>query len=72
MILGAEISRPLQWKPFKDEQFGGLYIGWLWFAVWLVPGSLATNMIKFHAATIRKDIDEHGQITFFDDRQTAG
>ena len=69
MLLTFEVSRPFQTKPFFNRDYGGIYVGWAWFALWFAPGCLMTRMARVMADHIVAEVREHGSITYFDQDQ---
>lgn len=69
MILTLEISRPFQTRPFFTRGYGGVYVGWAWFALWFTPGNLQTRIARIMADHIVAEAREHGSITYFDQNQ---
>ena len=65
MLVALEVSRPIQWRPFAETTYDGLYAGWLYFAFWIAPGTLTMRMCRFHTRQIRADFID-GNVTYYD------
>ena len=44
MILTVGISQPFTSRTPAERGYGGFYLAWGWFGLWLVPGSLTKHL----------------------------